>query len=187
MPSRAGRSRWRTARSTSAMSSRARTSSSWAAPSRRRPPSCRRPSCRRRPGPSVGRHRCGASPRGARSPRGRRRRRSRSARCERLAIAPAATVGCGRGAGDGVVHARQPTALDHQPPQRRRVGQTEHHAEHVDALPVQLRPQRLGHHHVEGLRRPVGDHVRRPDQPAAGGDQHDRPRARGPTIGAAKW
>ena len=54
--------------------------------------------------------------------------------------------------------------FDHQAAQRRSVGQPEHEPQHVDALVVQLGPQRFGHHHVERLGGAVGDHVRRPDQ-----------------------
>ena len=75
-------------------------------------------------------------------------------------------LGCRR-TGNRVVELLDLATLQEQPSQRGRVRQPEHEAQHVDARAVQLGPQRLGHHHVEGLRRAVGHHVRAADEPGA--------------------
>ena len=57
--------------------------------------------------------------------------------------------------------------------QRGGVGLAEDQSDHVDALVVQLAPERLGENHVECLRGPVGDHVGPADETRARAEDDD--------------
>jgi len=72
-----------------------------------------------------------------------------------------------------VVGAGQAPAAGEQAAQRGRVGHAQHQCQHVHALVVQLGPQGLGHHHVEGLRGRIADHVASTRESRARGHQHD--------------